>query len=219
MTDTNRSNGELFDAWGAGDAGAGRALHRRLAPRISRFFASKVLPHDADELVQETWLALMRSSKQRRDESVRDTIVASTERADREASALGNVRAYALGIARHVLFQHYRRLRKEVCFDPETDCIASLLPSLSRALSLRRRIHLIETALAELPVDVQLLAEARYIDGLSGPELARMFGIAEGTVRSRLARVRSFLADLLPEADGRAGASERAPIAEDKNRS
>lgn len=219
MTDTKRSDPELFDAWGAGDAGAGRALHRRLAPRISRFFASKVLPHDADELVQETWLALMRSSRQRREQTIEDTIPSGTELAEPETRSPVNVRAYALGIARHVLFQHYRRLRKEACFDPETDCVASLLPSLSRALSLRRRVHLIEAALAELPVDVQLLAEARYIDGLSGPELARMFGIPEGTVRSRLARVRNSLADLLPDGDRGASSSDAAAIAADKRRS
>lgn len=185
---------DLFQRWGAGSSSAGTTLYRRYTPRLTRYFASKVLPHEIDELVQLVWLAVMQASKRMNASTTVD------EQGGVEPSVVirTSVRAYVIGIARNVLFHYYRQLRAHAEFDPEVDCVEALMPSLSRALSVRRRVKLIEMALAKLPLEVQLLAEARYVDGLSGPELAEVFGIPEGTVRSRLARVRSLLGDLVP---------------------
>jgi RNA polymerase sigma factor (sigma-70 family) len=51
----------------------------------------------------------------------------------------------------------------------------------------------VEVALHSLPLDLQLLFEGRYLEDLSGAELAEIFGIPEGTVRSRLSRARRLL--------------------------
>ena len=53
---------ELLNAWRAGDAAAGRGLFQRYFPQLYRFFANKV--DDPDELVQQTFLAIVKARSQ-----------------------------------------------------------------------------------------------------------------------------------------------------------
>jgi DNA-directed RNA polymerase specialized sigma24 family protein len=48
-------------------------------------------------------------------------------------------------------------------------------------------------ALRSLPLDQQILLELFYWENLGGSELAELFDLAEGTVRSRLRRARELL--------------------------
>lgn len=170
---------ELLAAWRGGSRPAGDRLYRTFDVALRRFFGAKAPPHEVDELVQQTWLAL-----------ARDVSAHGAQGTERIHSS---VRGYLFGIARHVLFHYYQHARAPGNFDPAVDSLESLTPSLSRQFSLQRRAHTLVTVLQQLPIELQLLAEARYIEGLNGPELAEMFGLPEGTVRSRLSRGRRLI--------------------------
>ena len=57
----------------------------------------------------------------------------------------------------------------------------------------------IVTALAELDVDQRIVVVLHHLVDLGTAEIATELGIPEGTVKSRLARARARLADLLDE--------------------
>jgi RNA polymerase sigma factor (sigma-70 family) len=54
-------------------------------------------------------------------------------------------------------------------------------------------------ALAQLPHDLRLTAVLHYVADLSTAKVAAELGVPEGTVKSRLSRARTALADLLRE--------------------
>ena len=77
----------LLEAWRGGDEHAGRELVERHLPAVYRFFANK-LGRDVDDLVQQTFLALI-------------------EGRDRVREAAG-FRGFLFGIARNKLLKHFR---------------------------------------------------------------------------------------------------------------
>jgi RNA polymerase sigma-70 factor (ECF subfamily) len=68
-------------------------------------------------------------------------------------------------------------------------------------------------ALARIPLDDQIALELAYLEGMPGRDVARVLGIGENTVRSRLARakerVRAALAELAATPDEAARAEAR----------
>lgn len=181
MADDERSDIELLKAWRAGSQTAANALYRRFKDPLTRFFAAKVKPQDVDELIQLTWEALIKN-QQRPGEAERQ---------------IDSVRAYVRGIARHVVFGYYRKHTDKHEFDPEVDNIAAIAPSVSQQLSLRRNVKRLELAMESLPIDFQLVAEASMIEGFTGPEIAEMYDLPEGTVRSRLRRAKEQIDELM----------------------
>lgn len=178
---TDRTDLELLQAWREGSQSAASALFRRFSDFLKRFFASKVKPQDIDEMIQQTWEALLKNLRR-------------PEAADRK---IGSVRAYVRGIARHVVFGHYRAHGEKHEFDPEVDSIAAIAPSISQQISLRRNMKRLELAMQTLPLDIQIVAEASMIEGFTGPEIAEMLGLPEGTVRSRLRRAKEMVDELM----------------------
>jgi RNA polymerase sigma factor (sigma-70 family) len=170
---------ELFDLWRRGSGRAGRALYKVCRCELLRFFRLKALANDVDDLVQDTWMAAT---------PVVTTCVRTT------------LRAYLRGVARHVLYNHYRQLRRVGAFDPDVDSLTALVPSVSQQVALKADVRRIERVVQKMPIELQLLYEAYFVDGLSGPEIVEAFAIPEGTVRSRLARVRELLGLSSPEA-------------------
>ncbi len=53
----------------------------------------------------------------------------------------------------------------------------------------------LQTALREIPDDMRLMLMARHVEDLTYQEIAQMFGIAVGTVKSRISRGREKLRD------------------------
>lgn len=176
----------LWRRWLGGDAEAGGALSRRLNPVLRSFFASKVVASDVEDLVQQVWLALSETLRRHRDVEITTT-----------------VRAYLLGVARHVLFRHIRQRARGDAIDPIQSSIAALEPSLSQIVGRELEAQRMLRALQRLPVDVQILLELRYVQSLTGPEIASLYAIAEGTVKSRLARARRLLEDELKHGGSR----------------
>lgn len=166
---------ELLLAWRAGDRAAGATLFERHFDAIARFFRGK-LGDDVQDLVQRTFLDLVESQ-------------------DRLAPS-ASVRAYLFGIARHRLVDHLR-MQSVRDVDPAVTSLAELATSPSAALVRHDEQRLLQLALRQLPIEQQMTLELAYWEGLRGAEIATAMGIAANTVRSRLARARDALRDLV----------------------
>lgn len=166
----------LLARWRAGDARAGDALTRRHLPALRRFFQSKARADDVEDLVQQVWLAL-----------------GETRGRAGAADIRGTLRGYLFGIARHVLFGHIRAKHRSAAVDPIASSIAALDPSLSQAVGEQLAARRMLLALQRLPVDTQVLLELRYFNALSTAELAAMYEVPAGTIKSRLSQARKLL--------------------------
>ena len=96
-----------------------------------------------------------------------------------------------------MLFRHIRRRVSADRQDPIDSSIAVLEPSLSQAVGRQLEAQRMLRALQRLPLDLQVLLEFRYVQELTVPEIAALYAIPEGTVKSRLARARRALDEQL----------------------
>jgi RNA polymerase sigma-70 factor (ECF subfamily) len=163
----------LFARWRGGDARAGAALALRYRAALRQFFRTKARPEDIDDLTQQVWVAL---GEHRGTDPIRTSL-----------------RAYVFGIARHVLFAHLRARYRAGAVEPVSSTIAALDPSLSQAVDARIQAQRMTLALQSLPVDTQILLELRYFSHLSTRELAAMYDVPAGTIKSRLFHARKLL--------------------------
>ncbi|MBN1612318.1 MAG: sigma-70 family RNA polymerase sigma factor [Polyangiaceae bacterium] len=161
---------DLLDAWRAGDARAGNQLFDRHFDSIYRFLGSKTSGDPAD-LVQRVFLACIESRDSFRGES--------------------SFRTYLYAIARKQLYKSYRDRRPGVDFGVTS--LADLGPSPSRLADKRHSDRLLLEALRAIPLELQIALELCYWEQMSGPEIARVLDIPEGTVRTRLRRGKEAL--------------------------
>lgn len=168
---------ELLAGWAEGDNTAGEALFSRYFEVLCRFFRNKA-PAVMDDLIQETLLACVKYRQ-------------------RVAQAL-SFRAYLLGTARHVLFEHYRSRVDDGTSIPDSRMV-DLAPSVSQVVAARAEQRLLLRALQSIPLRFQLVLELFYWEDLTAAELAKVVELPEGTVRGRIARGRALLAVRLAE--------------------
>jgi RNA polymerase sigma factor (sigma-70 family) len=175
------SDSELLEAWAAGDQKAGSDLFDRHFDGLYRFFRNKA-PSAVEDLMQDTMLACVRS---------RDTF--------RGASSF---RTYLFTIARHALYAHYKQSQRHAASE-EGDIgslsVADLGTSPSGIVARRREHELLLRSLRAIPLDLQLALELHFWEELSGPEMAEVLGVPEGTVRSRIRRGKEALAAKMEE--------------------
>jgi RNA polymerase sigma-70 factor (ECF subfamily) len=69
---------------------------------------------------------------------------------------------------------------------------------------------LLELALQHIPVDQQIALELSYWEELSAPEMARVLGVPENTVYSRIRRAKSHLKEALERLSNDAQDRQRA---------
>lgn len=160
----------MLQAWRGGDRAAGDALIRRHFAGVLRFFRTK-LGDDVEDLVQRTFLDLL------------------------EAGDAPNVRATLFTIANRRLLDHLRARYHDRAEQLGSTSVADLGTSPSGAVARGEEETLLVAALREIPLEYQVALELAYWEGLSGPEIAEILGIAEPTVRSRLTRAREALRD------------------------
>ena len=163
----------LLQRWRAGDSAAGELLFVRHFPGLYRFFAGKVT-RDIDDLIQKTMLACVEG---------RDRF-----RGDGQAS----FRSYLYGIARHMLYGHYRQHAHDRIDVLETS-LEDLAPSPSQVMDGAAAEHMLAAALRRIPVDAQVLLELHYWEGMTHQELADSMEISLGVVKGRLARAKQQL--------------------------
>jgi RNA polymerase sigma factor (sigma-70 family) len=180
------SDFELLEAWRAGDRQAGTRLFERHFAALFRFFRNKV-GDDAEDLVQQTFLACVRARDRFRGDA--------------------SFRTYLFTAARSKLLDHFsRHQRKQGAIDFGVTSVIDLGVSMQRLMVQSEEQKLLLHALRRLPLDLQVALELHYFEGMAGPELAAVLDIPEGTVRSRLRRGRDMLRETLAEL----GSAERA---------
>ncbi len=167
----------LLLAWRAGDATAGRTLVARHFPSVYRFFVNK-LGADVDDLVQQTFLAMVEGRDRLRDPA--------------------GFRAYLFGVARNRLMRHLgERVRAgDEC--SVSDLQASLL-SVAEAMAQRQQERLLLRSLRRLPVDLQIAIELAYFESMTDREVAEILEMPVGTLKSRLRKARQLLGEAIAE--------------------
>jgi RNA polymerase sigma factor (sigma-70 family) len=177
-----RSDIELLQAWRAGDGAAGQALFGRHFRRVYRFFETKCGP-EADELVQATFLACVRSKDQFRGDS--------------------SFATYLFTIARHELYRALAERRRDLGrIDFEVSSIAELAPTpRTRIAAQEDRLRLLN-ALRDLPLEQQVLLELHYWEGIDIAALSDIFEDKPVTIRSRLHRARGALRERMLKEPG-----------------
>ncbi len=187
MTDSDSQTGgetrdefELLDAWKAGDKAAGNELLRHQFELLYRFFRTKVPEDVVGELIQQTLLTCVEKREQFRGESQFST--------------------YVFTIARRISIGYYRARTKGEKIDPASTSIADLQGSPSGILLGAEQDRLLLKGLRSIPFDHQVLLELHYWEHLTGPQLATVLELPEGTVRTRLRRAKEMLREAVEAA-------------------
>jgi len=178
---------ELLGRWQGGDARAGEELFARHFPDLYRFFEHK-LGGDADDLVQQTFVACVKARDAFRRQS--------------------SFRTFLFAIARNQLYSFLRKLPPGEHVDFELTSIAELVTSLGSRLGRARLHERLRLALAELPAEQQLLLELHYWHELDAEALAEVFETTSGAIRVRLVRARRSLRSRLGAVDAAAAPSD-----------
>ncbi len=179
----------LLDSWCAGDKSAGNQLFKRHFETIYRFFEHKV-DTDIDDLVQETFLACVKSRDSFRRQS--------------------SFKTFLLSIARHTLFGYWRkRAPIDKNLDFEEISVASLSTSAGTKLAKEEDRAALLSALRGLPLDQQLLLEMFYWEELDREQLAEVFEVEQSTIGTRLFRARQALMRDISSASEVAGNLDR----------
>ncbi len=171
------SDRALLDRWRTGDADAGKALFERHFDSIFGFFETKC-SRDADDLVQSTFLALLKARDQFRGES--------------------SFRTYLFTIARNELYHLLRtRQRKDSKLDFELSSIAELVTTPGTKLARNQDHQRMVEAMQRMAVDQQMLLELHYWEDMDIAALGEVFDAPAATIRTRLHRARKALRGLL----------------------
>lgn len=171
-----RSDADLLAAHAAGDRDAFAQLYFRHRRRLRRLAVNLVRdPEDAADALQEAMLSAHRGAA-----------------TFRQQAAVGS------WLHRIVLNACLDRLRHNRTHSTEVlDERMCAVPDRTGRSDTRISVH---SALMTLPAEQRSAVEAVDIQGLSVAGAARLLGIAEGTVKSRRARGRRRLADVLRDA-------------------
>jgi RNA polymerase sigma-70 factor (ECF subfamily) len=182
----------LADALRRGEGGALSALVEGYASRIFGF-ASRMCrsAEDAQDVVQETFLAAIRSLKDFRGEG-------------RVSTWLFRIAANACRkMRRRGKFEPERHLSLDEFFPEEADPHASQPAGAAdtpEVALLRADLReALEAAIADLPPPYRAVLILRDVEGLSTEETAEALGVTPPTVKTRLHRARLFLRQRLVE--------------------
>lgn len=159
----------------AGDMAAFADLVRRHQARVFRFILRMLDTHDeAMELTQDVFVKAWQALPGWRPEARFST--------------------WLLQIARNAALDHLRR-RQRVQFAPLEDGfdVADAAPGPEARYASRQQQVRLDRALLRIAPEHRDILLLREIEGLAYGELADILGVAEGTVKSRLARARAAL--------------------------
>jgi RNA polymerase sigma factor (sigma-70 family) len=156
----------LLEAWRAGDLQAGQILFRSHYGPLVRFFRSKA-GEAAHELTQATFLACVEGRGAIR--------------------AAASFRAYLYGVARNILYDHYRgKQRASVVLEFADVSTEDLAPGLAGVHAAEQELDLLLRAMRRIPLNAQILLELYYWERMTAREIGEVLGVPEGTVRTRI---------------------------------
>lgn len=154
----------------AGDERAFRRLYEKYADRVFRYALTLLRdPHSAEEVVQETMVALWQKANSFRGDS--------------------RVSTWIFGIARNQAHSLLRRRRGE---PPPPEPL--VLPDPAAAVDRETRVL---AALGKLPPEQREVVVLAFYQGLSYREIARVQGVSENTVKSRMRLAKEKLREAL----------------------
>ena len=157
----------------AGDERAFDTLYSRHMPPVYRYALRMTgSASDADDVVQDLFLALIRNARGYDPER-------------------GELRSYLYGLARRLIL---RRLPAELPTNDDTPEPAVEDDPFER-LDLNQRLESVRAAVASLPASYREVVALCDLEELSYADAALTLGCAVGTVRSRLHRARAMLLD------------------------
>jgi len=179
-----RTDSELVESAMAGDSRAIEEILRRHQPRL-RAVCRRILNNDADadDATQNALIAIVRSLSSFDGRSAFSTW---TYRIATNA---------ALDEAR-------RRQRRPSIGREELDTTRIVDLSSDRVFAALDERDALEKALSTVPEDFRVAVVLRDVADLDYEQIAQVLGIPIGTVRSRIARGRAHLADVLRNRDG-----------------
>ena len=132
---------QLLEAWRAGDRAAGTELFNRHFNGLYRFFRNKV-GDDADDLVQQTFLAVVKARDRFRGDS--------------------SFRTYLFTAARSKLYNHFSRKRPDQRDRLGVTSVIDLGVSMHRMMVKSEEQRLLLEGLRALPLDLQVALELHY---------------------------------------------------------
>ncbi len=187
----------LVARWQEGDAGAFEALVRRHQGPVYRLLRRMLgSREEAEDVAQEAFLSLHRHGHRFRGDARFSTFVyrVAANAALNRRRSLGRRRARERQLAGH-------------------QAAGTDLPSTPRdpedaASGAEVQVE-VQRALLELPPDLRIASILYDIEGVPYAEVARVLGIPEGTVKSRIHRARKALRDLLQPFVGAEPRSEK----------
>jgi RNA polymerase sigma-70 factor (ECF subfamily) len=170
-----RADDDLLGEVASGDRGALRVLYERHAPwlvlRLSRRCAD---PGLVEETVQDTFVAVWKGAKRYRGQ--------------------GEVAAWIWGIGIRRLID---RLRRHPAPIPVAAQSREVMTSAEEQVLLGVEYGDLGAALNRLSPELRAVMQATVLDGLTTKEAARLLGIPQGTVKTRLMRARAQLREVL----------------------
>ena len=167
----------LVEAARGGDASAFGHLYRRYAGLVHGVLLGKVGREEAEDLVQEVFLAAMRRIS-----------------ALRDPNSFG---AWLSAIARNLANDHYRRLKPaDPMLEDPPEAAGKNAPTLESDADTSERILTIIRGLPEAYSETLML---RLVEGMTGPEIAERTGLTPGSVRVNLCRGMRMLRERLDE--------------------
>ncbi|MEM6992573.1 MAG: sigma-70 family RNA polymerase sigma factor [Myxococcota bacterium] len=175
------SDHDLLARWASDDADAGGELFARYFPGLFRFFATKV-DDEVEDLVQATLLNCVKY------------------RARLEAAE--SFKAYLYTIARRRLYKYLTTKVRSQAIDFGASSVIDLGGSPSSIVAQREGERRLLAALRALPVELQVLLELHYWEGMTIGESAQVLELPLGTAKTRLRRARTLLRAQLGHSDG-----------------
>jgi RNA polymerase sigma factor (sigma-70 family) len=183
---TDPSDGDLMQAYAAGDARAFQTLYDRHALPVWRFVQRSVQDSAlADELVQDVWFSVVRQA------------------ARYEPRA--RFRTWLFTLAHHRMVDHWRRHKPHTSLDATSEDGATLADMLAaesgfgpdRQLDSREQAQALLDALAALPAVQRQAFLLQAEGGFSVSDIAEATGVSIETAKSRLRYARAKLRDTL----------------------
>ncbi len=164
-----------------GDAGAFEKLFRCYAPRIFRFALGYLNdPSHAEEVVQETMIAVWKGAKNYREQS--------------------QVSSWILGIARNKALDRVRgRQREPESLREKLDRRASARATPEQITQRQTQIERVRAALERLSPEHREVMMLAFYHDLSYAKIAQILNCPEGTVKSRVYYAKEQLKKLLSE--------------------
>ena len=173
---------ELLAQVARGDHQAFQQFYRLYAPRVFRYALTLVRDQFlAEEVVQETMIAVWRGAKGFRGRS--------------------QVSTWVFGIARNQAWQVLRRTPQNLS-EPEEEVV--VLDGVGMVEEEER----VRKALTKLPPIEREVVVLAFYQGLTYRDIAAILGVPEGTVKSRMYHARKRLRELLSPDHGRSPASQ-----------